>query len=51
MFARLKASLQGWPDALLTIALLVASVVIAAIALQPDHNILKAVVLAYIIFP
>lgn len=43
--------LEGWPGSMLTIALLVGAAVIAAIALFSKSNVVKAIVLAYIVLP
>ena len=51
MFTRLKSRFEAWPDAMLTIALLAAAAVIVVIALRPRHELFKALVLAYIVFP
>ena len=50
IFMRLHRYLNEWPNSYLTIALLIAAVVIAAIALTGD-GLTKAIVLAYVVFP
>lgn len=42
---------SSWPNAALSIALLVAAAAIIAIALLPLHPLFKAFVLAYILLP
>ncbi len=50
LFVRIHHYLNTWPDSYLTIALLLAAVIIACIALTGD-GFLKSVALAYIVFP
>ncbi len=50
LFARIHDYLNTWPDSYLTIALLIAAIVIACIALTGD-GMVKAIALAYIVFP
>ena len=48
---RLQRELQGWPDELITGALLTAAAILLIVALMPDHGIFKAAVLAWVVFP
>ncbi len=50
LFARIHHYLNTWPDSYLTIALLLAAIVLACIALTGD-GLVKSVALAYIVFP
>lgn len=45
------ANLVKWTDMSLSALLVVGAIVIVGIALMPDHEVFKAIVLAYIIFP
>lgn len=47
----LTARFQSWPAAALSIALLAVSVVLALVALLPGHELVKALILAWVIFP
>jgi hypothetical protein len=49
--ADLEQRFEGWPGSVLTLMLLVGSAVIAAIALFSKSNVVKAIVLAYIVLP
>ena len=42
---------SSWGSAALTIALLLSALVIAIIALIPEHFALKAIILAYVVLP
>ena len=44
-------NLLKWTDLSLTALLVLGAVIILGIALMPDHEWFKAIVLAYIIFP
>ena len=50
LFARIHDYLQTWPDSYLTIALILAAIVLACIALTGD-GMVKAITLAYVVFP
>lgn len=49
-YKRFEAWLQGWPGAFLSLALIVAAVVIVVIALR-GSAIEKAIALTYVVFP
>lgn len=51
LFRQVRANFATWSDHALTIALLLGAAIIIAIALQPNHPLIKAIVLAYIVFP
>lgn len=50
-FLKLHEKLATWPDTLLTASLIIAAFLIFCIAIMKDQTLLKAIVLAYIIFP
>jgi hypothetical protein len=50
VFARLEASLKGWPDTALTAGLLVTAAVLVLVALF-GPSLLKAATLAWALFP
>lgn len=49
-FTKIEQKLQGWPDGVLTILLLVAALGIVLIAFKASP-LQKAVTLAYVVFP
>jgi hypothetical protein len=51
MKVRLIRNFSSTGNGLLTLALLASAVVVAIIALMPDHVLLKAAVLAYVVLP
>lgn len=51
IFVQLHKRLENWPDTYLSVALFIAAFVIFCIALIKDRPLLKAIALAYIVFP
>lgn len=47
----LQARFESWPDELLSVALLTVAAGLALLALQRDHEWLKAAALAWVLFP
>ena len=50
-FTKFHERMAKWPDAFLTLALMLAAFVIFCIALLRDKQMVKAIALAYIVFP
>lgn len=48
---RVEATFSTWTSGMLSIALLAAAAVLVFIALQPGHEALKALALAYVVLP
>ena len=51
LFGRLHEKLTEWPDAFLTLALMIAAFILFCIALLRDKPMVKAIALAYVVFP
>ena len=50
MFARAEAALKGWPDEVLSVALIATAIVLTLIALF-GPSLLKAAALGWVLFP
>lgn len=48
---KIKQDIKGWPTQAITVALLGAGLSLIAFALIPDHFLLKALVLAWVLLP
>jgi len=51
LFTKVHRNFAAWPNAVLSGSLMLAALVIFCIALLSDHELLKGLVLAYVVLP
>jgi len=51
IFIQIHDKLAAWPNPVLSLSLMAAALVLFCIALMKDHEVLKALALAYVVLP